>query len=65
MSNYPPNELIDILFILDKCHRNYKYATCSTISWSPTSDWSANPQYWNKISQKSIPSPKTEKRTSE
>jgi len=24
MSNYPPNKVIDILLILDECHRNYK-----------------------------------------
>jgi len=33
MSNYPPNEVVDILLILDKCHRNYRRAArVSTIS---------------------------------
>lgn len=26
MSNYPPNEIVDILLILGECHRNYKLA---------------------------------------
>jgi len=25
MSNYPPNEVVDILLILGKCHRNYRH----------------------------------------
>lgn len=26
MSNYPPNEVVDILLILGECHRNYRRA---------------------------------------
>jgi len=26
MSNYPPNEVVDILLILNECHRNYRRA---------------------------------------
>jgi len=26
MSNYPSNEVVDILLILDECHRNYRRA---------------------------------------
>jgi len=26
MSNYPPNEVVDILLILGECYRNYRRA---------------------------------------
>lgn len=25
MSNYPPNEVVDILLIFNECHRNYRH----------------------------------------
>jgi len=62
MLNYPPNKVVDIFLILGKCHKNYgRAARVYTQFWSPTSGWSAKLQYWNNISQESIPSPDTKK----
>jgi len=67
MSNYPSNKVVDILFILGECHRNYKraariYAQRYLDRWHPVDRQIRNIEI---RSQESILSPKTEKQTSE